>query len=499
MTAAPPPALGTLTPHPDAARRLRHALLANGYGDEGLAAPLRLRSLAGGAGPEIDWREIAGDDPLTGLVELFVLGRAIDPERARAALSPLSLHDAQRAGFVEPDGDGVVSPWEIMVHDGLLLLGDHPDRMTRGNVDFVGTISNSARTLAFQTSREPVAETLDLGTGSGVQALLAARHSERVLGVDVNPRATMIARVNGDLNELSNIDYGVGDWFGAVAGGRRFALVVANLPFVAAPQVVYRFAHGGLDPNELSRRIVRGAAARLTEGGMAQILTSWTRRIADERMAPVRDFVEGTGCDAVVLAHGMEEATGYAAEQCGWLAPGDRRRYGELLRAWLRYYRETGVEVVDYGLISLRRSGGDAPWLHGIETARMPAAACGEHVERLFAGNAAAAWLADDELLGARFALAAGHRVTQASRREPDGYHQEPTAIELVPDVGYGAAVSVHATAALFSMTAQETLGQTVARVAQETGLAQAALRDEATGAMRNLLQLGMAELAHSV
>jgi hypothetical protein len=486
--------LGTLTLHPEATRRLRHALLSNGYDDDGLGVPVSLRSLASGAGPAIDWLEIAGnDDPLTALVELFVLGRPVASERARDALSPLALEDALRAGFVEAAGDAVISPWEVMPHDGLLLLGDHPDRMAPSNADFVGTISNSARMLAGHTVRAPVARALDLGTGSGVQALLAARHSDRVLGVDLNPRAGMIARVNGYLGELTNVAYAVGDWFEAVPGEEPFDLVVGNLPFIAAPQVVYRFAHGGLDPNELSRRVVRGAAERLGAGGFAQILTSWTRRASDDALAIVGGFVEGTGCDALLLHHDSRDAAIYAAEQCSWLAPGDRERYAELIRTWLRYYRDAGAEVIDYGLLTLRRSGARAPWLHAIDAPGSPRTTSGEHVVAAFAGNDLVAGLdGDDELLGGRFALADGLRVTQSSRLLSDGYHQDPTVVALEPDVGYGATLSVHATPVVFSLTPAETLNETVARVAAGTGLEQRALGAEAVAAVRELLQLGM-------
>ncbi len=486
--------LGTLTLHPEATRRLRHALQSNGYDDEGLGVPVSLRSLAGGAGPAIDWLEIAdNDEPLTGLVELFVFGRPVAPDRARAALSPLALEDALRAGFVEPSGDQVISPWEVMPHDGLLLLGDHPDRMTPGNVDFVGTVSNSARTLAGHTLRAPVARTLDLGTGSGVQALLAARHSRRVLGVDLNPRAALIARVNGYLAELTNASYEVGDWFDAVPADETFDLVVGNLPFIAAPQVVYRFAHGGLDPNELSRRVVRGSAERLADGGFAQILTSWTRRASDDPLATVGGFVDGTGCDALLLHQGSAHAAIYAAEQCSWLAPGDRERYAELMGSWLDYYRRAGAEVIDYGLLTLRRSGGRTPWLHAIDVPRTPQATGGEHITAAFAGNdVLAATAGDEELLGGRFALADGLRVTQSSRLLADGYQQDPTTLALEPDVGYDATVSVQATPVVFSLSPAETLGETVARVAAATGLEEPGLRAEAAAAVRDLLQLGM-------
>jgi methylase of polypeptide subunit release factors len=485
--------LGRLTPHPEAARRLRHALLSNGYDADGLVQPLRLRSMVGTLEVTLPWREVSGNaDHLATLVELFTFGNAVAPREAEQALSPLSLDDAVRAGFLERAADGVRSPWEVLVHEDLLLLGDQPDLMTEGNFDFVGTISNSTRTLGYHTDRSPVAESIDLGAGSGVHALLAARHSDRVLAVDVNPRAIAITQVNAQLNELTNVECRVGDWFDCVEPGRRFGLVVANLPFVVAPEVLFRFAHSGSGPNELSRRLLREAYAHLADDGMVQILLSWTRAMDDDRLAGVHGFVDGLGCDAVVLMHGAEAADAYAVEQCTWLAPRDGARYRELLRGWLDYYRSTGIEAVEYGLVCLRRGDDDPRWVRGVVVPRMLFEQRGDHVRRLFAGNAYAETVSRDELLGRRFALTEGHRVTQTSQHRPEGYHQEPTTVELAPDVGYSASVPAQAAAVVLSMNEAETLGETTTRVAGELGLAVGELSAAAGAAVEDLLRHGM-------
>src|SRR5690349_9954341 len=44
------------------------------------------------------------------------------------------------------------------------------------------------------------AEVLDMGTGSGVGAVVAARHARRVVAVDINPAAVRCARANVLLN-----------------------------------------------------------------------------------------------------------------------------------------------------------------------------------------------------------------------------------------------------------------------------------------------------------
>ena len=76
---------------------------------------------------------------------------------------------------------------------------------------------------------------LDVGTGSGVQALLAARHARRVVATDVNKRALLYAELNAALNGLENIEFRRGSLF-EPAGGEYFDLVTCNAPYVVSPE-----------------------------------------------------------------------------------------------------------------------------------------------------------------------------------------------------------------------------------------------------------------------
>src|SRR5579871_3877988 len=76
------------------------------------------------------------------------------------------------------------------------------------------------------------ADVLDMGTGSGVCALVAARHARRVVAVDINPAAVRCAQLNALMNQLqARIDVRHGDLFAPVAG-ERFDFVLFNPPFV---------------------------------------------------------------------------------------------------------------------------------------------------------------------------------------------------------------------------------------------------------------------------
>ncbi|HET6698300.1 MAG TPA: methyltransferase [Nocardioidaceae bacterium] len=71
---------------------------------------------------------------------------------------------------------------------------------------------------------------LDMGTGSGVNAVLAAGTSHDVVAVDVNPHAVEAARANAERNGVAErVRVARSDVFSAVEG--RFDLVVFDPPF----------------------------------------------------------------------------------------------------------------------------------------------------------------------------------------------------------------------------------------------------------------------------
>ena len=126
-------------------------------------------------------------------------------------------------------------------------------------------MSPPARLLARLTVRAAAGRVLDLGCGGGVQALLAARHAESVVGVDLNPRALAFARFNARLNRVHNVEWREGDLFAPVAG-ERFDLVVSNPPYVVSPESWLLFRDGGGAGDGICARIVGGLGSHLAEG-----------------------------------------------------------------------------------------------------------------------------------------------------------------------------------------------------------------------------------------
>lgn len=116
------------------------------------------------------------------------------------------------------------------------------------------------------------AEVLDMGTGSGVCAVLAARHARRVVAVDINPEAARCAKINALLNRVEHkIEVRCGDLFASVAG-ERFDLVLFNPPFLQGIPRDHR--DRAWRSSDVAERFAAGLSAHLKPGGCALVLLS---------------------------------------------------------------------------------------------------------------------------------------------------------------------------------------------------------------------------------
>lgn len=122
------------------------------------------------------------------LAKLFLIGQPVPSGDAASALDPVETDALVQMGLAEVDA-GVVRPVApVSRYEGVLLASDI---LTGADPsDFVTGPSPAAQRVERLTIRRPVRAALDLGTGSGVQALLTGRHSERVVAVDVNQRVS---------------------------------------------------------------------------------------------------------------------------------------------------------------------------------------------------------------------------------------------------------------------------------------------------------------------
>jgi HemK-related putative methylase len=113
---------------------------------------------------------------------------------------------------------------------------------------------------------------LDMGTGSGVGAVFAARWARRVLAVDVNPAAVRCARINALLNRVEErVEVRQGDLFAPVQD-QQFDVVLFNPPFL--PGVPRTELERALRSTDIAVRFAADLAGHLAPGGYALVILS---------------------------------------------------------------------------------------------------------------------------------------------------------------------------------------------------------------------------------
>ncbi len=144
----------------------------------------------------------------------------------------------------------------------------------------------------------PGARVLDLGTGSGIGAIFAARYAARVVATDINPAAVRCAQINALAQHLDHkIETRVGDLFAPVRA-EQFDLVLFNPPyFRGKPRSPLDAAWRSVDVFD---RFLRELPAHLTPTGRALVVLSSDGEIADAlaeakqlstRVVRRRDFI----------------------------------------------------------------------------------------------------------------------------------------------------------------------------------------------------------------
>src|SRR5699024_7420558 len=249
----------------------------------------------------------------------FLLGEALPALSVRTAL-PASYDRVVAAGLLAVDGEHVRAAVDLRPtragDDDLLLTSDLAEAATGRGIrpDHVLGLVGASVTLAHLTIRRPVPRALDLGTGSGIQALGLAAHSDEVVATDVSPRALDLAAFNRDLNGAAGIELRRGSLWDPVATD-TFDLIVSNPPFVISPRggtlPTYTYRDGGRAGDELRAGLLTGLPRLLGPGGVAQMLGNWEVRADGPWHERIGRWVRATGLDAWVIQRELLDPAQY--------------------------------------------------------------------------------------------------------------------------------------------------------------------------------------------
>jgi methylase of polypeptide subunit release factors len=418
VAAAPPPA-GSAA---DVAA-LRAALDAAGYDGPSVRAALHTeRSLIATNldAAVVDRRLESAPAALAALVRLFVLGANVPLDEL--ALDPELL---TRVRLADEVGGELCPRVRLVPHDALLVASDRAE-YTEG--DHAAGVHRPSATLAALTVRRTVARTLDLGTGCGVQAMLAAPHCERVVATDVNERALAFAEFNASLNAVTNIEFRAGSFFEPVHG-ERFDLVVSNPPYVISPETELVFRDSGKPGDTVSAELVAELPEHLTDGGFGTIMVSWIGE--DDLFERPRRWLAGSACDALVLYTGGEDAL-TSATAWNRAAGTDPERFAERLDRWLAYYTALGIERIAYGVVILRRrAAAEEGWIRFAELPPDRLRAASDHLQRIFDASL-------DGLLDRPLALVGDAYLDRTVRLDEGAWQHVAAAVRLDNGIGFG-------------------------------------------------------------
>ncbi|MFJ2847408.1 methyltransferase [Streptomyces griseofuscus] len=489
---------------PEAAARLRDALLAASFTADGLLELLGAPAYTALARSETvpALRATRGDTPLETLVRLFLLQQPVP--RARVA-AVLPVEEAVETGWlVRVGGDEVAAAVDVRPYGGpggedWFIVSDLGCAV--GGAGGIGQraegvvlgVGGASTTLAGITVRTPVAAALDLGTGSGIQALHASRHTTRVTATDLNPRALHITALTLALSGAPAAELREGSLFEPVRDDEKFDLIVSNPPFVISPGARLTYRDGGMGGDDLCRSLVQQAGERLNEGGFAQFLANWQHVAGEDWQDRLRSWVP-RGCDAWIVQREVQDVTQYAEL---WLRDagdhrGDPAEYQARYDAWLDEFEARKVKAIGFGWITLRRTGAAEPsltveeWPHPVEQP------LGDTVRAHFERLDYLREHDDAALLAHHFRLVG--EVVQEQVGLPGA--EDPEHVVLRQHRGMRRATKVDTVGAGFAGVCDGTLsaGRILDAIAQLMGEDAVRLRDQTPAQIRLLVEQGFLE-----
>ena len=478
-------------PIPDAAaaKSLGFALRAVGYSESGVHELLGEDAYSGGEeDAPADERRLP-ESRLATVIRIFFLQRPVPTGEAVEALGRGGVEALETTGLAAV-GDEVVPRVRILPIGRLLVTADG---YTQGDdpPDYVAVYSPTSRLCDSLTTRPRVARALDVGTGSGIHALLAASHAQQVVATDVNARALAFTELNAALNGLTNIECRRGSLFEPIAG-ETFDLITCNAPYVVSPERRWAYRDSGLQADEISERVVRDAAAHLADGGFATLLVSWLAEDEDEPDERVLEWAEQTGCDSWILSSWSSDPLSHAST---WNSHLDGEAFGRALDEWTAYFEGLGVRWISEGAVLLhKRTGGGEARVDTIDADEVEVA--DEQIQRAFAARAQLAELdGRGELLERRLSLEMAFWLEQ--ELEPQNGRASIVESRIQLSEGTSSAVDVESRVldVVASLDGRMQLGDVIRTVADRLGLSRnevSRLQRDALRATEELLELGV-------
>ncbi|WP_366933889.1 class I SAM-dependent methyltransferase [Brevibacterium renqingii] len=281
---------------------------------------------------------------------------------------------AAEAGLIDIEADEAIAPFALTPYDlpvgvprglrsgdeNLYLVADHGTLVTPDVLagEYVLGLGGAGRTLVTLIPRDQVGVSADIGTGCGIQALLLARHSRRVIATDISHRALHLAALSAELNGVSTIEFRHGSLLEPLP--EPVDLLVSNPPFVITPRTTdttFEYRDAGMIGDALVRELFSAIPSVLAPGGRSVCLGNWETTSADKRGPEAWVGAEDTS--VLVIEREALDPVAYAET---WIRDGGIPRataaWNAAVGEWLEDFTSRSVEQVVFGYVLMARSTG---------------------------------------------------------------------------------------------------------------------------------------------
>jgi hypothetical protein len=409
-------------------------------------------------------QRLTESSPRHSLVKLFFLGMSMPWQEAAEALPGLDPDRLEAIGVLESEETAVRARVRLVPTRDILV--PYPAG---------GAPSPGSELLANTTVRMHFVSALEAAASSGLHALLAARHTDRVVAVGAEDGSLALIRFGAMLNGLENVDTASGERLEPVTG-HSFGLIAANPLRVLSPEDDER-------ADSISRELVQAVAAQLSEGGFANVLVTWILGLQEDWWAPLVQWVENRGCDALFLLTSEEDPVAYAAAH----APGE-----DEIERWTGFLRDLAADRIATGTIVLRRRTRALNWIRHEVLPSGEVGPAGDQIVRAFVNHDLLASLpTEDQLLDEVLAVVEPQRIEQVWKHKDEGLELESARVRLEWGLGFSVGVDAYTIELLARFDGTRRLRDLFGEIARDSQLEEDSVARAGLPAVRRLLELG--------
>jgi methylase of polypeptide subunit release factors len=454
---------------------------------------------------EVPWRKLRNrqyllyltgpETPAHLLAQLFYSYQPVEEHRLRTHVPADVLDLMLEADLLCVENGIGVAQCMLSPMEGVIVLADQLISMeSQPRSDMVLPPNPTTQTLSRFMLRRAVRSALDLGTGSGILALLLAKHADSVLGTDINPRAILFAQISAALNGIENVEFVTGDGL-EPAKDRRFDQVVANPPFFVSPTKDFVFCHTSMELDGFCRALAQSVPDHLNDDGFFQMICEWVQLEGQPWTARLAEWFNAPGCDVMIWKAFDYNIAKYAQERLFESNPLDAEKDSEVFHSKIRFFRDKQVAGISGGLVAMHHRVGQN-WVRIQDLNQTPHVPFGDDVLRRFSGYTVVKSVADEELVLFKPKLVPAARLRQESEAVEGVWKPVYQRLEIIEGLLGSLAVDPLVSSVIARFDGTRTVSDIAAEVAKSTGAELGVVESEVLRLIRRLAEDGFIEFS---